>query len=82
MERLSTEALNSSGCVWAGYSSLAEAFKQRHSSPVIDLTVDDGVLKRDFVYDRKARWPRLGSLPFTWPLGSSQKMSPTHGMML
>lgn len=49
MQSLNTEALNSSGCIWAGYSSLAEAFKQRNLDSDIDLIVDDGVLKRDFV---------------------------------
>lgn len=49
MQKLSTEALNTSGCIWAGYPSLAEAFKQRHFSTEIDLIVDDGVLKREFV---------------------------------
>lgn len=62
MQRLSTEASNSSGCVWAGYSSLAEAFKQRHFSNENDLLVDDGVLKRDFVTRSSAQ------LAETWVL--------------
>ena len=53
IERLSDAALNSSGCIWAGYSSIAEAFRQRHFSPEIDLIVDDGVLKRNFVLRTK-----------------------------
>lgn len=62
IQRLSTEALNSSGCIWAGYSSLAEAFKQRHFSSEIDLIVDDGVLKRNFVIRSK------GEVAETWVL--------------
>lgn len=62
MQRLSTEALNSSACVWAGYSSLAEAFKQRHFADEVDLIVDDGVLKRDFVIRSK------GEVAETWVL--------------
>ncbi|KAF6222732.1 hypothetical protein HO133_000780 [Letharia lupina] len=62
MQELSTETLNSSGCIWAGYSSLAEAFKQRHFSNGIDLVLDDGVLKRDFVIR-----PR-GEVAETWVL--------------
>ena len=62
VERLSTEALNSSGCIWAGYSSLAEAFRQRHFSPGFDLIADDGVLKRDFVIRSK------GEVAETWVL--------------
>ena len=53
LQRLTTEALNSSGCIWAGHSSLAEAFKQRHFDSDIDLIVDDGVLKRDFTIRSK-----------------------------
>ena len=47
--RLNADALSSSGCIWAGYSSLVEAFKQRHFSNEVDLIVDDGVLRRNFV---------------------------------
>ena len=62
MQKLSTGALNSSGCIWAGYSSLAEAFQQRHFSSGIDLIIDDGVLKRDFVIRSK------GEVAETWVL--------------
>ena len=62
MQKLSTEGLNTSGCIWAGYSSLAEAFRQRHFSNEIDLLVDDGVLKREFVTR-----PR-GEVAETWVL--------------
>ena len=49
MQSLIAELTNTSGCIWAGYSSLAEAFKQRHFAVDIDLVIDDGVLKREFV---------------------------------
>ena len=49
MQSLITELTNTSGCIWAGYSSLAEAFKQRHFGVDIDLVVNDGVLKREFL---------------------------------
>ena len=38
------------------------SLQARHSSPVIDLTVDDGVLKRDFVIRSK------GEVAETWVL--------------
>ena len=60
--RLSDETLNSSACIWAGYSSIAEAFRQRHFSPEIDLIVDDGVLKRNFVLRTR------GEVAETWVL--------------
>ena len=62
IKRLSDEALNSSGCIWAGYSSIAEAFRQRHLNPEIDLIVDDGVLKRNFVLRTR------GEVAETWVL--------------
>ena len=62
LQNLSTEALISSGCIWAGYSSLAEAFKQRHFDDEKVLIVDDGVLKRDFVIRTK------GEVLETWVL--------------
>ena len=62
METLSTEALNYSGCIWAGYSSLAESFKQKHFDNEFDLIIDDGVLKRDFVIRPK------GEVAETWVL--------------
>ena len=62
MQQMSTEALNSSGCVWAGYASLAEAFQQRHFSSDIELFVDDGVLKRGFVIRSE------GEVEETWVL--------------
>ena len=60
MQTLSTEALNFSGCIWAGYSSLAESFKQKHFSNGVDLIVDDGVLKREFIIRSK------GEVTETW----------------
>ncbi len=63
MQQLSTGSLNFSGCIWAGYSLLAEAFQQRHFSSGIDLIVDDGVLKRDYVIRSK------GEVAETWVLG-------------
>lgn len=62
MQNLIIESLNSSGCIWAGYSSLAEAFKQRHFNIEIDLIVDDGVLKCGFVIRTK------GEVSETWVL--------------
>lgn len=62
IQTLSTEALNSSGCIWAGYSSLVEAFKQRHYGSGIELVVDDGVLKREYVIRSR------GEVAETWVL--------------
>lgn len=62
MQKLSTEALNFSGCIWAGYSSLSESFKQKHYDSEVGLIVDDGVLKRDFVIRSK------GEVAETWVL--------------
>lgn len=62
IEALSTEALNLSGCIWAGYSSLAESFEQKHFNNEVDLIVDDGVLKREFVIRSK------GEVAETWAL--------------
>ena len=64
LQKMSNEALNSSGCIWAGYSSLAETFKHRHLNNEIDIIVDDGVLKRDF--EQRAR----GEVTETWVLAS------------
>ena len=82
MQELSTGSLNFSGCIWAGYSLLAEAFQQRHFSSGIDLIVDDGVLKRDYVIRSKGEVQRPGSLEFIWPLESFPKMSLQLGTML
>ena len=62
IKELSVEALNSSGCIWAGYSTLAEAFKQRHFNSDIYPVVDDGILNRAFVIR-----PR-GKVAETWVL--------------
>ena len=62
MRELSDEALHSSGCIWAGYSTLAEAFKQRHFDSETNPVVDDGVLKRGFVIRPK------GQVAETWVL--------------
>lgn len=62
VQRLNGGALNSSGCIWAGYASIAEAFRQRHLSSEIDLIVDDGVLKRNFVLHTR------GEVAETWVL--------------
>ena len=59
---MSDEALNSAGCIWAGYSSIAEAFKQRHLNPEVDLIIDDGILKRNFVLRTR------GEVAETWVL--------------
>lgn len=64
IETMNKELLNYSGCIWAGHSLLAEAFKQRHLDDEFDLIVDDGVLKRDFVIRPK------GEVVETWALAS------------
>ncbi|KAL6722368.1 hypothetical protein ACLMJK_001475 [Lecanora helva] len=61
---LNAEALNNSGCVWAGYSSITEAFKQRHFDESISFIIDDGVLRRQF--DLHSR----GDVEQTWVLAS------------
>ena len=47
IQMLQTEALNSSGCIWAGFSPLAEVFKQSHLATPFDVILDDGVLRRE-----------------------------------
>lgn len=61
-QNLGNGALNFSSCIWAGYPTLAAAFNQRHLSSGIDLLVDDGVLKRDFVIRSR------GEVEETWVL--------------
>lgn len=63
MNAISSVNLNTSACIWAGQSSLAEAFRQRHFDNEIDLVVDDGVLRRAFVIRSK------GEVAETWVLG-------------
>lgn len=64
IQMLETSALNSSGCVWAGFSPLAEAFKQSHLSIPLDVIIDDGVLRRESLVR-----PR-GEVAETWVLAS------------
>ena len=64
IQALSTADLNFSGCIWAGYSTLAETFRRRHLSNEIDLIIDDGVLKRTLVLRAK------GEGAETWVLAS------------
>ena len=45
---IETEALNSSGCIWAGHSALSEYFKAGHLGTGNDMTFFDGMVKRDF----------------------------------
>lgn len=64
MQLLSTETMNYSGCIWAGFSPIAAAFKQRHFNNEVDLDVDDGVLRRRLVVRAK------GKIEETWVLAS------------
>ena len=62
MKELSAEALNSPRCIWDGYSTLVESFKQRHFDGEIYPVVDDSALKRGFVIRPK------GNVAETWVL--------------
>lgn len=64
MQTLSTAALGLSGCIWSGYSTIEQAFKERHFRERTALSVDDGVLKRDFT---TRAYPEVAE---TWVLGS------------
>ena len=42
-----TEALNSSGCIWAGFLLLAEVLKQSQLDTAFDVVLNDGVSRRE-----------------------------------
>lgn len=63
MDAITSVNLNRSACIWAGHSSLAAAFSQRHFNNGIDFVVDDGVIRRAFVIRSK------GEVAETWVLG-------------
>ena len=65
LQALSAEPLSYSGCIWAGYATIAAAFKQWHIDDEIDLVIDDGVLSREFTLREK------GEVAETWVLGSN-----------
>lgn len=46
---LTSYQLNFSGCVWAGSPYLAAAFRQIHFNIPRQLSIDDGLLKRDMI---------------------------------
>ena len=45
---IETEALNTSGCIWAGHSTWSEFFKAGHLGLGTDISLYDGEVKRDF----------------------------------
>ena len=59
-QNLTSEALSFVDCVWAGLSPLAEILKQAHDTVVDDLTIDDGILRRQFGLAER------GISPETW----------------
>ena len=64
VQALVANNLNDSACIWAGYSPIAEAFKQRHWNDRLDLIIDDGVLQRQLVVHPK------GEVAETWAITS------------
>ena len=63
MNAINSVNLNTSACIWAGHSSLAAAFRQRHFDNEIDFVLGDGVIRRAFVIRSK------GEVAETWVLG-------------
>jgi len=59
-----TAPLNMSGCIWHGYSQLAQGLKDRHFDWSSNITINDGVVKRRFV-----RQQFIASGTESWALG-------------
>jgi hypothetical protein len=63
-ENLTEATLQTSGCVWHGYTELAEGLKSRHFDWQSNITTNDGLVKRQFT-----RHQLTASGTETWVLG-------------
>lgn len=65
-ENISAASLPMSGCIWHGTSELVETMKDRHFDWQANITMDDGVVKRQITRSLYRPW---GASPESWALG-------------
>jgi hypothetical protein len=65
-ENISIASLPMSGCIWHGTSELVETMKDRHFDWQANITIDDGVVKRQLTRSLYRPW---GPSPESWALG-------------